>query len=140
MALNQETEFIEEISGLTEKGEIQETAQTDSITQSIAMDQIYSQGCFKVISNRGRGQARGRGGRPFVRHTGENDPYDMSIAPLFIYENQVLPIGIHNLSKSFRPNLATIRVLSLGTKFIPKWKFEKRNNAFKIFNDFIYIQ
>ena len=69
--------------------------------------------------------------------TGENDPYDMSIAPMFIYENQVLPIGIHNLSKSFRPNLATIRVLSLGTKFIPKWKFEKRNNAFRFFNDFV---
>jgi len=69
--------------------------------------------------------------------TGENDPYDMSIAPIFIYENQMLPIGIYNLSKSFRPNLATIRVLSLGTKFIPKWKFEKRNNAFKFFNDFV---
>ena len=67
MALNQETEFIEEISGLTEKGEIQETAQTDSITQSIAMDQTYSQVRFKVISNRGRGQARGRGGRSFAR-------------------------------------------------------------------------
>ena len=64
VALNQETE---EISGLTEKGEIQETAQTDSITQSIAMDQTYSQGRFKVISNRGRGQARGRGGQSFAR-------------------------------------------------------------------------
>ena len=32
--------------------------------------------------------------------TGENDPYDMSIAPIFIYENQMLPIGIYNLSKS----------------------------------------
>ena len=52
--------------------------------------------------------------------TGENDPYDMPIAPIFIYENQVLPIRIHNLSKSFRPNLATIRVLSFGTIFIPK--------------------
>ena len=69
--------------------------------------------------------------------TGENDPYDMSIAPIFIYENQVLPIGRLNLSKSFRPNLATIRVLSLGTKLIPKWKFEKRNNALNFFNDFI---
>ena len=69
--------------------------------------------------------------------TGENDPYDMSIASIVIYENQVLPIGIHNLSKSFRPNLATTGVLSLGTKFIPKWKFEEGNNAFKIFNDFI---
>ena len=65
--------------------------------------------------------------------TGENDPYDMSIAPIFIYENQVLPIGIHNLSKSFRPNLATIRNLSLGTKLIPKWKFEKKKQCIKIF-------
>ena len=69
--------------------------------------------------------------------TGENDPYDMSIASIVIYENQVLPVGIHNLSKSFRPNLATIRVLSFGTIIIPKWKFEKRNNVFKFFNNFI---
>ena len=61
--------------------------------------------------------------------TGENDPYDMSIASIVIYENQVLPIGIHNLSKSFRPNLAMIRVLSFGTIIIPKWKFDKRNNV-----------
>ena len=33
--------------------------------------------------------------------------------------------------------MATIRVLSLGTKFIPKRKFEKRNDTFKYFNDFI---
>ena len=49
----------------------------------------------------------------------------MTIAPLNIYENQVLPVGLHNLSKSFRPNLSTIRVLSRGAKFIPKWKFKK---------------
>ena len=34
-----------------------------------------------------------------------------------------------------RSNFSTTS--SLGTKFIPKWKFEKRNNAFKFFNDFI---
>ena len=50
--------------------------------------------CFNVGSNRGRFQARGRGRRPSVTQTGENDPYDMSIAPLFIYENQVLPIRV----------------------------------------------
>ena len=72
-----------------------------------------------------------------MRQTGENDPYDMSIAPLNIYKNQVLPIGIHNLSKSFRPNLATIRVLSFGTKFRPRRKFEKRNDTIKYFHDFI---
>ena len=36
----------------------------------------------------------------FYRNTGENDPYDMSIAPLNLFENQVIPIGLHNLSKS----------------------------------------
>ena len=49
----------------------------------------------------------------------------------------MIPVGLHNLSKSFRPNLSTIRVLSLGTKFIPKWKFEKRNIAFMYFRDFL---
>ena len=61
----------------------------------------------------------------------------MTIALLNIYENQVIPVGLHNLSKSFRPNLSTIRVLSLGTKFIPSWKFEKRNNAFKFYKEFL---
>ena len=57
---------------------------------------------------RGDGRGRNRGRRAFFRQTDESDPYDMSIAPLNIYENQVIPIGIHNLSKSFRPNLSTI--------------------------------
>ena len=48
------------------------------------------------------------------------DPYSSDVAPMNIFENQVIPIGIHNLSKSFQPNLTTIRVLSLGMKFIPK--------------------
>ena len=50
---------------------------------------------------RGRGRSRGRGRRSFYRNTGENDPYDMSIAPLNLFENQVIPISLHNLSKSF---------------------------------------
>ena len=61
----------------------------------------------------------------------------MSIAPLNIYENQVIPIGIHNLSKRFRTNLALVQVLSFGTKFLPIGKFEKRINVFKYFDDFI---
>ena len=32
---------------------------------------------------------------------------------------QVIPTGLHNLSKIFRPNLATTRVFFLGMKFIP---------------------
>jgi len=68
---------------------------------------------------RGNASNRGRGGQRSQKRAGEIDPYDMTIAPLNIYENQVIPVGLHNLSKSFRPNLSTIRVLSLGTKFIP---------------------
>ena len=67
-----------------------------------------------------RRDAPGRGaGRPNYKPSGMNDPYDLDIVPLNVFENQVIPVGVHNLSKSFRPNMATIRVLSLGTKFIP---------------------
>ena len=59
------------------------------------------------------------------------DSYSMDIAPMNIFENQCIPVGIHNLSKNFRPNLNTIRVLSLGTKFIPKWNTTKTGNTFK---------
>ena len=76
------TEFVEEVSSLTEMGEVQENTQTAAITQSNVYDQASTRGRFNVGSNRGRFQARGRGGRPFVRHTGENDPYDMSIIHL----------------------------------------------------------
>ena len=38
---------------------------------------------------------------------GRVDPYSPDVAPMNIFENQVVPIGFHNLSKSFRPNLAT---------------------------------
>ena len=62
----------------------------------------------------------GRGdGRPNSKPLGMNDPYGIDIALLNIFENQIIPVGVHNLSKSFRPNMAAIRVLSLGTKFIP---------------------
>ena len=65
-----------------------------------------------------------------------NNPYGIDIAPLNIFENQVIPIGVHNLSKSFRPNMATIPVLSLGTKFIPKWRDTNIKNIFRKFGDF----
>ena len=107
------------------------------IAQNAQTTQSITQANTESNVARGRGRGRGRGRRSFYRNTGENDPYDMSIAPLNLFENQVIPIGLHNLSKSFRPNISTIRVLSLGTKFIPKWKFEKRNNAFMYFRDFL---
>ena len=64
------------------------------------------------------------------------DCYSMDIAPMNIFKNQFISVEIHNLSKSFRPNLNTIRVLSLGTKFIPKWNTTKMGNTFKRFNEF----
>jgi len=53
-----------------------------------------------------------------------------------IFENQVVPIGIYLISKSFRPNLATIRVVSLGMKFIPKTKSLIWKKNFSNFEDF----
>ena len=105
--------------GLLEQGEINANVPNLSVTSLAIQDtqQTSSQTIDDRIIIRGGYRSRGR--RPFYRYTGENDPYDMSIAPLNIFENQVIPIGLHNLSKSFRPNVSTIRVLSLGTKFIP---------------------
>ena len=60
----------------------------------------------------------------------------MDVAPFNIFENQIIPVGLHNLSKSFRPNLTTTRVFSLGTKFIPVWKQMKVQNPFAKFEDF----
>ena len=77
----------------------------------------------KQFFARDKREKPGRGdGRPNSKPSGMNDPYGIDIAPLNIFENQIIPVGMHNLSKTFRPNMATIRVLSLGTKFIPKWR------------------
>ena len=58
--------------------------------------------------------------RPAYKSGGAVDPYSPDFAPMKNFENQVVPTGIHNLSQIFRPNLATICVLSLGMIFIPK--------------------
>ena len=68
----------------------------------------------------GRGSFLRRGNTEFL------DCYGMDIAPMNKFETQLIPVGIHNLSKSFRPNLNTIRVLSLWTKLIPKSDTTKR--------------
>ena len=60
----------------------------------------------------------------------------MDITPMNVFENQVIPVRIHNLSNFFHPNLAMSRVLALGTKFIPKWDTTKTDNTLKRFNDF----
>ena len=44
-----------------------------------------------------------------------NNPFGIDIALLNIFENQVIPVGVHDMFKS---NMATIHLLSLGTKLI----------------------
>ena len=124
-------ENIAEDTGMMDQGEIFSFVQKANAPPIAVQSETNDQISTVNVNKRGRG----RGRRLFYRNTGENDVNDMHIAPLKIFENQVIPIGRHNLSKSFRPNLSTIRVLSLGTKFIPRWKFEKRNDAFKKVND-----
>ena len=95
-------------------------------------------GNFHRGSNNGRNsRGRGRRGRGnFARSQGENDAYSMDVAPFNIFKNQIIPVGLHNLSKSFRPNLTTTRVFALGTKFIPVWKRMDIKKPFAKFEDF----
>ena len=74
--------------------------------------------------------------RPSFKSGGTIDPYSPDVAPMNIFENQVIPTGMHNLSKIFRPNLATLRVISLGMKFIPKSNTLKWRNIFSNFEKF----
>ena len=74
--------------------------------------------------------------RPACKSTGEVDPYSPDVAPMNIFEKQVVPTGMHNLSKIFLPNLATIHVLSLGMNFIPKSDMLKWKNMFSNFENF----
>ena len=88
--------------------------------------QVY----FNTGSRGGRFQRGGQGYRGrfnwgSTKHSGIFDAYCMDSAPLNIFENQVIPTGLHDISKSFKPNLATTRVFSMGTKFIPVWKKSK---------------
>ena len=90
---------------------------------------------FAGGSFRGR-KGRFGSGRNFTKTQGEMDAYCMDVAPFNIFENQIIPVGLHNLSKSFRPNLTTTRVFSLGTKFIPVWRQMKVQKPFAKFEDF----
>ena len=78
-----------------------------------------------------RGNNKGSGsGRSYTKYSGESDAYCMDVAPLHIFENQVVPMGLHNLSKIFRPNIATTRVFSLGMKFIPTMEKSRCQKTF----------
>ena len=106
-----------EETGVLEHGEIIPNVPFTSVNNAAAQNIQQSNAQPNMLTNaqaisesyvaRGRGRSRGRGRRSFYRNTGENDPYDMSFALLNLFENQVIPIGLHNLSKSFRPNIST---------------------------------
>ena len=84
-------EYAENFSSRKESYEI-EAKQRLNITPVNSIDQTNfntnSRRQFN-IGAKGINQDRGRNRRPFVRQTGENNPYDMSIAPVNIYQNQV---------------------------------------------------
>ena len=97
--------------------------------------------------NRGRGRGRnfgkgeqkgnnGASGRSNFKHPGEFDAYCMNVAPLNIFKNQVVLMGLHNFSKTFNSNVATTRVISLGMKFIFVWKKIVIKNLFAGFKEF----
>ena len=96
-----------EETGVLEYGEITSSVRLTSVNTIAAQSIQQSTAQSNSESNVARGTIQCRGQRSFY------------------------------LSQGFRPNISTIRVLLLGTKCIPKWKFEKRNNAFKNFNDFM---
>ena len=113
-----------EETALLEQGEINAVVPITSVNTLAVQSNQNAVGQTNTDTNIARDRGRGRGRRSFYSNTGENDSYDMFIALL-------------NLSNFFRPNISTTRVLSIGTKFIPKWKFKNRNNVLKNFIDFI---
>ena len=37
----------------------------------------------------------------------------MDVATLYVFENQAVPMGLHNLMKTFKPNIATLILTAL---------------------------
>ena len=62
---------------------------------------------------------------------GEQAAYGIDEAPLSIFENQVIPVNIHNLLNSF-----DLIWLQLGKQIIPKWNQYYRKRTFADFNNF----
>ena len=61
-----------------------------------------------------------------------NDPYGIDIVPRNIFENQIVSRwGTQRFKIIETEYMATIRVLSLGTNFIPKWRDPSLKHTFK---------
>ena len=93
-------ERVTEKTGIMKQGEMFSSVQNANIPPLAVQRETNGQPATVNDNTEGRGRRR----IPFYRNTSENDPYDISIAPRNIYENQVIPIGLHNLLKRFRPN------------------------------------
>ena len=61
-----------EEKGLTEQGEIRDIAGVNPQNKLLHLSTVNQN------PQRPQNNGRGRGGRPFIRQTGENDPYDVS--------------------------------------------------------------
>ena len=89
---------------MKELGKISEHSTSVPIfpVQEVAQQETNAQNAVNTgdVNASSSGRGNGRGKKSFTRQTGESDSYVISIAPLNIYENQVIPIGLHNLSKS----------------------------------------
>ena len=84
-------------------------------------------------------QGRGYGGRfawGSTKHLGIFYAYCMDSAPFKIFENQVIPTGLDDISKSSRPNLATTRVFLWEPNLFQCGKKTKRYKPFSKFQDF----
>ena len=86
-------------TGVLEHGEIIADIPNTNVQTLAIQDSQLTNSSFSDGSLIRRGRGRGRGRSPFYRNTSDNDSYDISIAPMNIFENQVIPKGLHNLSK-----------------------------------------
>jgi hypothetical protein len=135
----------------TEKKKVQKVFKKQQVIkkgQEVASTQQRQNVDLDAFSTRGRGRGRGRShgnfqsresySQSFNQPPGQSstDPFSIHRAPMFIFENQVIPIKIHNMSKTFMPNLITNRVLSLGTKFAPTKVTPQWVDIFENFKDF----
>ena len=99
------SQFVQPIHGLTNNEQnIQYVAIPFDQTPQLSFNEFRAGRSMHTGRDRGTfrsGSIQGRRGRDFYRSQGENDAYSMDVAPVSIFENQVIPMGLHNLSKSF---------------------------------------
>ena len=81
--------YVDEISVLTESGEESEYDYSRPSVQSNVQKGSRTNPQGRVLGDWQKFSRQRKRQASFIRNTGENDHYDMTIAPLNIYENQV---------------------------------------------------